>query len=99
MEHKKGEIKARVLSVMEGEYVTTVPMIEALTFIPKSTIKDTIRHLLSERCIKKFRFKDEDLDAQEHRTNERGRVPHFFYRLTPAGEKKLEYFIDKGLLK
>jgi hypothetical protein len=98
MEHKKGEIKARVLSIMEGEYAITVPMIEAGTFFPKSTIKDTIRHLLNERCIKKFSLKKEDLDPQEYRTNEMGRMPHFFYQLTPAGEKKLEYFKKIGLL-
>jgi hypothetical protein len=98
MEHKKGKIKARVLLAMDGQYVTTVPMIEAVTYIPKSTIKDTIRHLQSERCIKKFRFKDEDLDAQEHRTNERGRVPRFFYQLLPTGEKKLAYFKKIGVI-
>ena len=98
MKHKKGEIKAHVLMIMYGEYATTVPMIEAGTMYPKSTIKDTIRHLLSERCIKKFSLKKENLDPQEYRTNERGRIPHFFYQLTSAGEKNLKYFKKIGLL-
>jgi len=98
MKYKKGEIKAHILMTMEDEFATTVPMMEALTIYPKSTIKDTIRHLISERCIEKFRLKDEDLDQQEYRTNDKGRVPKYFYRLKPAGEKKLKYFKEKGLI-
>jgi hypothetical protein len=98
MKYKKGEIKAHILMTMEDEFATTVPMIEALTMYSKSTIKDSIRHLISERCIEKIRFKDEDLDPQDYRTNEQGRMPKYFYRLKPAGEKKLRYFKEKGLI-
>jgi len=98
MKYKKGEIKANILMAIDREYYTTVPAIEAETMYPKSTIKDTIRHLISERCIVKIRFKDEDLNPQEYRTSEQGRMPKYFYELKPAGEKKLRYFRDIGLV-
>jgi len=95
---RKGEVKAKVLSVLEMTGGATVPAIAESAWLSSSTVKDAISRLLVERCIEKLSFRREDLNPQEYRSHEKGRAPKFFYRLKPAGLKKLEYFKEKGLV-
>jgi len=98
MTRKKGEVKANILSILETSGGATIAAILDDTVYSSSTVKDAINRLLIERCIEKLSFRREDLNPQEYRSHEKGRAPKFFYRLKPAGLKKLDYFKEKGLV-
>ena len=96
----KGKTKAKILFALSNtDGPMTIGGLIGITYLPRSTVKDCVNRLIIERSVIKKKFTKEDISPFEFRVSDTGRTPRYFYVLRyPAGPKKLQYFIDIGLI-
>jgi hypothetical protein len=101
MTYKKGLIKARILQIISySDFPVTVGYLHYTLGYPLSTIKDDVKRLEVDRCVKRCSFRSKGIYPMPYRVGERGKSPKYFYILRePEGERKLCYFKKVGLIK
>ena len=97
--YKKGEHTAKILDVLGVvNFPLTVRHIQNETLISISTIKACLEKLCLQHRVEKHSFKKEGKDPYDYRLLEKGKLPKFYFIITPKGQELLKYYKNKGII-
>lgn len=101
MTYEKGLMKARILQTIScSNFPVTVGYIHQMLGYSLCNIKNNLKQLELDRCVKRCSFRSEGINPSHYRIGARGKSPTYFYVFRESeGTRKLCYFNKIGLIK